>query len=136
MTPNRRGMSGHGRIIVATACIIAAIAAPTRALAQHVVLVVNGDVITDYDIEQRMKFDTLSSHKPSVRQEVIEELIDDKLKVQIARRYKVEVPDSEIESSYADMAKRMHGSSSISSPRSWPRAASTPRRSRRASGPT
>ena len=111
MTPNRRGMSGHGRIIVATACIIAAIAAPTRALAQHVVLVVNGDVITDYDIEQRMKFDTLSSHKPSVRQEVIEELIDDKLKVQIARRYKVEVPDSEIESSYADMAKRMRVSS-------------------------
>jgi peptidyl-prolyl cis-trans isomerase SurA len=104
-------MSGHGRIIVATACIIAAIAAPTRALAQHVVLVVNGDVITDYDIEQRMKFDTLSSHKPSVRQEVIEELIDDKLKVQIARRYKVEVPDSEIESSYADMAKRMRVSS-------------------------
>jgi peptidyl-prolyl cis-trans isomerase SurA len=42
---------------------------------------------------------------------VIEELIDDKLKVQIARRYKVEVPDSEIESSYADMAKRMRVSS-------------------------
>ena len=111
MSPNRRGMSGHGRIIIATACVIAAIAAPSRALAQHVVLVVNGDVITDYDIEQRMKFDTLSSHKPSVRQEVIEELIDDKLKVQIARRYKVEVPDSEIESSYADMAKRMRVSS-------------------------
>jgi len=111
LTPNRRGMSGHGRIIIATACIIAAIAAPTRALAQHVVLVVNGDVITDYDIEQRMKFDTMSSHKPAVRQEVIEELIDDKLKVQIARRYRVEVPDSEIESSYTDMAKRMRVSS-------------------------
>jgi peptidyl-prolyl cis-trans isomerase SurA len=104
-------MSGHGRIIIATACVISAIAAPSRALAQHVVLVVNGDVITDYDIEQRMKFDTLSSHKPSVRQEVIEELIDDKLKVQIARRYKLDVPDSEIESSYADMAKRMRVSS-------------------------
>src|SRR5580692_3006857 len=103
-------MSGHRRIIIATACIIAAISAPTRALAQHVVLVVNGDVITDYDIEQRMKFDTMSNHKPAVRQEVIEELIDDKLKVQIARRYKVEIPDSDIESSYVDMAKRMRAS--------------------------
>jgi peptidyl-prolyl cis-trans isomerase SurA len=103
-------MSGHGRIIIATACIIAAIAAPTRALAQHVVLVVNGDVITDYDIEQRMKFDTLSTHKPAVRQEVIEELIDDKLKVQVGRGYKVDIPDSDVDSSYAEMARRMHAS--------------------------
>jgi hypothetical protein len=100
-------MSGHGRIIIATACIIAAIAAPTRALGQHAILVVNGDVITDFDIEQRMKFNTLLSHKPAVRQEVIEELIDDRLKVQIGRHYKIEVPDSDIESSYADIAKRM-----------------------------
>jgi peptidyl-prolyl cis-trans isomerase SurA len=108
LTPKRRGMRrGHGRIIIATACVIAAFAAPTRALAQHVVLVVNGEVITDYDIEQRMKFDTLSAHKPAVRQEVIEELIDDKLKVQVARRYKVEIPDKEVDSSYAEMAKRM-----------------------------
>jgi peptidyl-prolyl cis-trans isomerase SurA len=108
LTPNRRGMSGHGRIIIATACVIAALGAPSRALAQHVVLVVNGEVITDYDIEQRSKFNTLSSHKPSVRQEVIEELIDEKLKVQIGRRYKIEIPDSDVDSSYADMAKRMH----------------------------
>jgi peptidyl-prolyl cis-trans isomerase SurA len=107
--------SGHGRITLATACIIAALAmlsvAPSPARAQHVVLVVNGDVITDYDIEQRMKFNTLSSHKPSVRQEVIEELIDEKLKVQIGRRYKFEIPDSEVDSSYADMGRRMRLSS-------------------------
>ena len=111
MTPIRRGMrSGRGSIIVATACVFAAIAAPSRALAQHVVLVVNGEVITDYDIEQRTKFNTLSTstHKTPARQDVIEELIDEKLKVQIGRRYKIEIPDSEVDSSYADMAKRMH----------------------------
>jgi peptidyl-prolyl cis-trans isomerase SurA len=107
LIPNRRGMSGHRRIIVATACVVAAIAAPSGARAQHVVLVVNGEVITDYDIEQRVKFDTLAAHKPAVRQDVIEGLIDEKLKVQIGRRYRVEVPDSEIDSSYADMGKRM-----------------------------
>ena len=44
MTPIRRGIrGGQGRIIIiAAACILAAIATPSRALAQHVVLVVNG----------------------------------------------------------------------------------------------
>src|SRR5215467_5588020 len=101
---------GHGRII-AIACAFAAMATPSRAIAQHVVLVVNGEVITDYDIDQRTKFDTLSSHKTPARQEVIEELIDEKLKVQIGRRYKLDITDNDVDSSYADMAKRMHLSS-------------------------
>jgi peptidyl-prolyl cis-trans isomerase SurA len=100
--------SGQGRIIIATACIFAAMAAPSRALAQHVVLVVNGEIITDYDIDQRSKFDTLSAHKTPSRQDVIEELIDDKLKVQIGRRYKIDITDSDVDSSYADMARHMH----------------------------
>jgi peptidyl-prolyl cis-trans isomerase SurA len=108
LTPIRRGMrSGKDRIIIATACIFAAMATPSRALAQHVVLVVNGDVITDYDIEQRTKFNTLSTHKTPVRQEVIEELIDEKLKIQIGRRYKIDLTESDVDSNYADMAKRM-----------------------------
>jgi len=100
--------SGRGLIIVVTACVLAAMGAPSRALAQHVVLVVNGEVITDYDIEQRTKFHTLSDHKTTARQDVIEELIDEKLKVQIGRRYKIELDDNDVNSSYADMAKRMH----------------------------
>jgi peptidyl-prolyl cis-trans isomerase SurA len=100
---------GKGRIvIITTACIFAAIATPSRALAQHVVLLVNGEIITDYDIEQRTKFNTVAAHKTSSRQEVIEELIDDKLKVQVARRYKVDITDADVESSFADMARRMH----------------------------
>ena len=108
MIPNRRGVrSGQRRIVIATACVIAAIAAPSRALAQHVVMAVNGEVITDYDIEQRSKFNALTTHKTPARQDVIEELIDEKLKVQIGRRYKIELPDSDIDQSYADMGKRM-----------------------------
>jgi peptidyl-prolyl cis-trans isomerase SurA len=110
LTPIRRGRrGGNARIIViATACIFAAIATPSRALAQHVVLLVNGEIITDYDIEQRAKFNTVAVHKTSPRQEIIEELIDDKLKVQVARRYKIDITDADVDSSYADMARRMH----------------------------
>jgi peptidyl-prolyl cis-trans isomerase SurA len=110
LTPIRRAMrGGKGRIVlITTACIFAAIATPSRALAQHVVLLVNGEIITDYDIEQRTKFNTIAAHKTSSRQEVIEELIDDKLKVQIARRYKIDITDADVESSFGDMARRMH----------------------------
>jgi peptidyl-prolyl cis-trans isomerase SurA len=101
-------MTGGPGIMIAAACVFAALAAPSRALAQHVVLIVNGEVITDYDIDQRTKFNTLSTHKTPARQEVIEELIDEKLKVQIARRYKLDITDSDVDSSYGDMARRMH----------------------------
>jgi peptidyl-prolyl cis-trans isomerase SurA len=109
---HRRNMKGRVYpAFVAVACIIAAMAASNPARAQHVELIVNGDVITTYDIEQRMKFVQMSSHKPGVRNDIIQDLIDDKLKVQFARRYRIEVPDSEIDSSYGEMAHRMHLSS-------------------------
>jgi peptidyl-prolyl cis-trans isomerase SurA len=107
--PKRRTMRrGRGRIVIAAACIAAAVAMPGRALAQQVLLMVNGDVITDYDVDQRSKFTMLSTHKQPTRQEVIEELIDERLKVQVGKKYKVEVPDNDIDSSYAEMSKRMH----------------------------
>jgi peptidyl-prolyl cis-trans isomerase SurA len=93
---------------LAVACLIAAAAASGTARAQQVLMVVNGDVITAYDVEQRMKFVQLSTRKPGVRNEVIDELIDDKLKVQFGRRYKIEIPDSEVDAQFADMGNRMH----------------------------
>jgi peptidyl-prolyl cis-trans isomerase SurA len=115
---SRHGMTGGAAPIVMTAawmaawaaaaCMAAAMAAPTPALAQQVVLIVNGDVITDYDIDQRMKFITVSTHKTPTRAEVIEDLIDEKLKIQVGRRYKLDLGDKEIDQSYADMGKRMH----------------------------
>jgi peptidyl-prolyl cis-trans isomerase SurA len=96
------------RISVAVACMFAALTASNLARAQQVALIVNGDVITTYDIEQRMKFVQLSTRKPAVRNEVVEELIDEKLKVQIGQRYKIEIPDNEVDASYAEMAHRMN----------------------------
>ncbi len=108
---NTRGRSTKGRTsrtALAIACLIAAAAASSTARAQQVLMIVNGDVITAYDVEQRMKFVQLSTRKPAVRSEVIDELIDDKLKVQFGRRYKIELPDSEIDAQFAEMGNRMH----------------------------
>jgi peptidyl-prolyl cis-trans isomerase SurA len=100
--------SAQGHILITAACLVAAAAAPSAARAQTVVLKVNGEVITNYDIEQRTKFNMLASHKAPPRQEVIEELIDDKLKAQIARRYKIDLTEKDVDAQFADMAKRMH----------------------------
>lgn len=83
------------------------IAASGSAMAQRVVVIVNGAPITSYDIEQRGKFMQLTAHKTPARQEIIEDLIDEKLKVQYAQRYKLEVPDSDVNSSFAEMGRRM-----------------------------
>jgi peptidyl-prolyl cis-trans isomerase SurA len=85
-----------------------AVALSQPAWAQQVVVIVNGSPITTYDIEQRAKFTSMATHKTPARQEVIEELIDEKLKVQVGQRYKVEVTDAEVETAYAAMGQRMH----------------------------
>ena len=53
---------------------------------------VNGEPITNYDIEQRSKLNFLTTHKQHVRQQVINELIDEKVKIKEAKQYGVD-PD-------------------------------------------
>jgi peptidyl-prolyl cis-trans isomerase SurA len=68
----------------------------------QVAALVNGEPITVLDIAQRTRLIQLSTHKTPARQE----LIDDKLKVHVARRYIAEVPKREIEGAYAGIARR------------------------------
>jgi peptidyl-prolyl cis-trans isomerase SurA len=75
--------------------------------AQNVVVLVNGDPITSFDIEQRQKFTQLVTRKSPGRQEVIDELIDERIKIQAGRRYRLDIGDSDVDNSYAEMAKRM-----------------------------
>lgn len=90
------------------ALIVAAfalLAIPSAARAQIVALV-NGDPITALDVARRTKLIQLSTQKNPSRQEVLDELIDDKLKVHIGKRYIAEVPKREIESAFASIARR------------------------------
>jgi len=83
---------------------ILATALPARA---QVVAIVNGEPITEVDIHQRTRLTELSTQKKPTRQEVLDDLIDDKLKVQLSKRYIAEVPKREIENAYAAMARRV-----------------------------
>jgi peptidyl-prolyl cis-trans isomerase SurA len=81
-----------------------ATALPARA---QVIAIVNGEPITEVDIQQRTRLVELSTQKKPPRQEVLDELIDDKLKVQLSKRFIAEVPKREIENAYANMARRV-----------------------------
>lgn len=77
------------------------------ALAQNIVVMVNGDPITDFDIEQRSKLDQLTTQKVPTREQVINELIDDKVKLKEGKKYGVDPGVSDINQSFEGMAQRM-----------------------------
>ncbi len=78
---------------------------PSRA--QSVVLMVNGEPITSFDIEQRGKLDALSTHKTPPREQIIDELIDDKVKIKEAKKFGIDPSASDIDAIFASMGSRM-----------------------------
>jgi len=87
--------------------LVTALIVPAASLAQ-VVVVANGSPITAYDIEQRAKLMASATHKTPTRQEVIQELIDDRLKIAKAKSYGFEIGDQEVDQAFANMAKVQH----------------------------
>jgi len=69
---------------------------------------VNGEPITNYDIEQRSKLVFLTTHKPASREQVIDELIDEKVKIKEAKKFGVDPTASDIDQAYTAMSSRMH----------------------------
>ena len=95
-------------LAVGTVAAIALQAGISPLHAQTVVVMVNGDPITDFDIEQRSKLDFLSSHKTTSRQDVLNELIDDKVKIKEGKKYGVDPSGSDVDQAFGDMSSRMH----------------------------
>jgi peptidyl-prolyl cis-trans isomerase SurA len=81
-------------------------AAPLHA--QTVAVMVNGEPITDYDIEQRSKLDFLTTHKTPDRKDVISELIDEKVKIKEGKKFGVDPGVTDIDQAFAGMGQRMH----------------------------
>jgi peptidyl-prolyl cis-trans isomerase SurA len=76
-------------------------------LAQSVAVMVNGEPITHYDIEQRSKLIALSTQKTPDRQAVINELIDEKVKIREGKKFGVDPTSADLDQSFAQMAQRM-----------------------------
>jgi peptidyl-prolyl cis-trans isomerase SurA len=83
-------------------------AAPTIASAQQIVALVDGEPITSLDVAQRAKFIEMSTHKPPAQKEVLNILIDEILEIREAKRFGIDVPDSEVDNSFNGVASRMN----------------------------
>jgi peptidyl-prolyl cis-trans isomerase SurA len=105
MTPR---ISHRFLLLLICAAALVAMGCGSPLSAQTVAVMVNGEPITNYDIEQRSKLTLLSTHKAPVRQEVINELIDEKLKIKEAKKFSVDPTGAEIDAAYANMSSRMH----------------------------
>jgi peptidyl-prolyl cis-trans isomerase SurA len=92
-------------LVVAT--LLALMGSGAAAFAQTVAVMVNGEPITNYDIEQRTKLNFLTTHKQPARQDIINELIDEKVKIKEAKKYGVDPGSSDVEQAYASMGQRM-----------------------------
>jgi peptidyl-prolyl cis-trans isomerase SurA len=98
------------RLSVLVLTCAAALALTSWALPSHaqiVAVMVNGEPITNYDIEQRSKLTFLTTHKPASRQQVIDELIDEKVKIKEGKKFGVDPTASDIDQSYTAMSARM-----------------------------
>jgi peptidyl-prolyl cis-trans isomerase SurA len=93
--------------VAAVLAAVITLVAPSLSSAQQVVVFVNGQPITSLDIEHRAKFIQMSSKKVPSRREVLDSLIDEILEVTEAKRFGLDVPDSDVDSSYKGVATRM-----------------------------
>lgn len=96
-------------LAIGAGLVLTGLSAPSRA--QNIVVMVNGDPITDFDIEQRSKLDQLTTQKTPSREQVINELVDDRVKLKEGKKYGVDPGVSDINQSYEGMAQRMRISS-------------------------
>jgi peptidyl-prolyl cis-trans isomerase SurA len=95
------------RLILGCAAALILMGCGSPLHAQTVAVMVNGEPITNYDIDQRSKLNFLSTHKTPVRQQVIDELIDEKVKIKEGKKYGVDPTASDVDQSFAAMSSRM-----------------------------
>ena len=104
MQRTRLRRSPYRWLVRAFVALVLAVPVAVRA---QVVVIANGSPITEYDIQQRIKLDAISQKQTS-RQQVINDLIDDRLKIARAKFYGLEVGDSEVNGAFDNMASRQH----------------------------
>jgi peptidyl-prolyl cis-trans isomerase SurA len=73
-----------------------------------IVAVVNGEPITSYDLEQRQRLLRLTGAPGNRRERALDELINEKVQMQAAKKASVSVPDSQIDQALGELAKRVN----------------------------
>ena len=75
--------------------------------AQTIACMINGEPITNLDIEQRTKLNFLTTRKQMPRQEILDELTNEKVKLKEAKRFGVDPSASDVDQAFGSMSQRM-----------------------------
>jgi peptidyl-prolyl cis-trans isomerase SurA len=106
-----RGALSRCRLLFA-ATLLAGTATVGSAQAQNVVAFVNGEPITTLDVEQRGKLMEASSptHKMPTKQEVLDDLINEKLEIKEAKRWGMTASDEDVNNALSNLAEKQQKS--------------------------
>lgn len=87
-------------------------AAPPRPLAEGVVAIVNDEIISSYDLRQRLMLLILSSgmqptqeNMPALQQQALRSLVDERLQMQELKRFDAKVEDAQVDQDIEQIAK-------------------------------
>ena len=108
-------LASSGALHAATPVALAKPVAPAAEPADGIVAVVNGEVITRADVDNRARLFALTTGQAVapetlrlLRPQITRELIDDRLKMQEIQRRKIAVPDIDVAHAIADIEQRNH----------------------------
>jgi peptidyl-prolyl cis-trans isomerase SurA len=105
---SRRPWSNVWSLAAGGAVVLAVLAGGVSPLpAQSIACMVNGEPITGLDIEQRTKLNFLTTRKQMSRQEVLDELTNEKVKVKEAKKFGIDPTASDVDQAYTGMSQRM-----------------------------
>src|SRR6476659_1857071 len=102
-----------GLLLMQPVAVCAVTPAPTATHAMRIVAVVNGDVISNADVDNRTRLFALSTGLPltqdvldRLKQQITRQMIDEKLRMQEVQRRKIVVADKSIADAIHDIETR------------------------------
>ncbi|WP_162901487.1 SurA N-terminal domain-containing protein [Breoghania sp. L-A4] len=95
-------------LVLAAACALAPLAAQPAHAQTSIEVVVNDEAITSYDIAQRARLLQLTTRRSAgaAKKAALEELIDEHIKTQEAKRTGTSVSDAQVDEAFAQIASR------------------------------
>jgi peptidyl-prolyl cis-trans isomerase SurA len=103
--PYDRTKRHQGRLALGALLGLALVFLLSAPATAQIAALVNGDPITALDIAQRSKLHESFEHKKLSRKELLDELIDEKLKLHLAKRKGIVVSDKQVDASISRMAR-------------------------------
>lgn len=91
-------------LVAGTATLTAGFSRP--AAAQQILVMVQGDPITSFDVAQRIKLAQLTERRTLSQKQALDELIDQQLKVITAERFGITADKDEVDKMFARMGSR------------------------------